>query len=252
MFASNTAKHGGQSFRLNLVPTVQGSARITPPHSSMPATVVSEDPVSPPPESPSSGTTRIVRRAHLYLGLFLAPWLLMYALSTLVMAHRPFVLSFYRTEAPATVVERELDYSRTFPPEATAQQKAGQILQNLGLEGRHSVAKPKEGAPLVINRQHALFQRRITFDPAKGKVTVQREEFRGLTFLERMHRRRGFQDPYAVEDTWALSVDVAMVTLVFWGGSGLWLWWGIRPTRLPGAVCLGVGVALFAAFLALI
>lgn len=188
----------------------------------------------------------------MYLGLFLAPWMLMYALSTLVMAHRPFVQSFYATKTPSYVMERELDYSRTFPPAATTQQKAQQILQDLGLEGRYGVNNAKEGAPLVINRQHALFQRRITFAPAMSKITVQREEFRGLNFLERMHRRRGFQDPYAVEDTWAFSVDLTVITLVFWGLSGIWLWWGIRQTRLPGALCLGFGVILFATFLALI
>lgn len=188
----------------------------------------------------------------MYLGLFLAPWMLMYAVSTLVMAHRPFVQSFYATKTPSYQNERELDYSRTFPPAATAQQKAAQILQDLGLEGRFGVNKPKEGAPLVINRQHALFQRRITFDPATSKLSVQREEFRGLTFLERLHRRRGFQDPYLTEDTWAFTVDLTALTLVFWGLSGIWLWWGLRQTRLLGALCLGFGVLLFATFLALI
>ena len=188
----------------------------------------------------------------MYLGLFLAPWMLMYALSTLAMAHRPFVLSFYPTETPKIVVERELDYSRTFPPTATAQEKAGKILRDLGLEGRHSVPNVKDGAPLVINRQHAVFNRRIAFDANTSKISIQREEFRTLTFLERMHRRRGFQDPYVVEDTWAFSADLTVLTLVFWGLSGIWLWWGIRQTRLWGALCLCFGVVLFATFLALI
>jgi len=209
----------------------------------------------PTPSTPGNASSRaslIIRRVHMYLGLFLVPWMVMYALSTLAMAHRPFVASFYPTKNPKLTLERELDYSRTFTAGATAQERARQILQDLGLEGRHSVSRVKEGEPLVINRLHALFLRRITFDPKTNKLTVQREDFRGLTFLERMHRRAGFQDPYVVENTWAFTADLAVATLVFWALSGVWLWWELRPTRLWGGLCIVLGIVLFATFLALI
>ena len=211
-----------------------------------------ENPPLPSPGQSSSGVSHLVRRIHMYLGLFLAPWMLMYALSTLAMAHRPFVQSFYATEKPAFKVEREMDYSRSFATAMTTQAKADLILQDLGLEGRHSVPNVKDGAPIIINRQHALASRRIKFDPATSRITIEREEFRSLNFLERLHRRRGFQDPHVVEDTWAFSVDLTVLTLVFWGLSGIWLWWGIRQTRAWGAISLAFGIALFALFLALI
>jgi len=126
------------------------------------------------------------------------------------------------------------------------------MLRDLGLEGRHNVQNAKDGAPIVINRQHALSNRRIKFDPATRRITVEREEFRSLNFLERLHRRRGFQDPYLVEDTWAFSADLTVLTLVFWGLSGIWLGWGIRQTRVWGGLCLVSGMAMFALFLALL
>ena len=55
-----------------------------------------------------------------------------------------------------------------------------------------------------------------------------------------------------MEDTWAFSVDLTVLTLVFWGLSGIWLWWGIRQTRVWGVISLAFGIALFALFLALI
>src|SRR4026209_2140712 len=63
--------------------------------------------------------SRLLRRIHMYAGLFLAPWMLMYALSTLVMTHRETVLSFYPSRTPAMITERELNYSRSFPATAT-------------------------------------------------------------------------------------------------------------------------------------
>src|SRR5215813_9098911 len=82
---------------------------------------------------------RLVRRVHMFTGLFLAPWMLMYALSTLVMTHREYILSYYPSKNPALVTERELDYTRSFPAALTREQIGLQILQDLGLDGTHSV-----------------------------------------------------------------------------------------------------------------
>jgi hypothetical protein len=196
----------------------------------------------------SSASSRLIRRIHLFTGLFLAPWMLMYALSTLVMIHRNYVNSFYSSKTPALITERELDYTRSFPTNMTREQIAPQILRDLGLDGTHSVSGGRNGQPLVINRQNALSTRRVTFNAASGKVMIQREEFRAATFLDRLHRRRGYNQPYALEDTWGVTVDFAVVTMVFWSLSGIWLWWEIKHVRLWGTLSLVAGLGLFALF----
>jgi hypothetical protein len=188
----------------------------------------------------------------MFTGLFLAPWMLMYGLSTLVMTHREWVLSFYPSKTPAMVTERELDYSRTFPSTAGREQIARQILQDVDLDGTHRVSGGREGKPLVITRQHALATQRITFEQAAHHIRIEREEFRALNFLERLHRRRGYDQPYALEDTWGLTVDVAVIAMVFWSLSGIWLWWELKLTRFWGGLCLATGVGLFAVLVALL
>jgi len=47
-------------------------------------------------------------------------------------------------------------------------------------------------------------------------------------------------------------VDVAVVTMVFWSLSGIWLAWEIKRTRVWGLLSLGVGLGLFVLFAALI
>jgi len=106
----------------------------------------------------------------MYTGLFLAPWMLMYALSTLVMTHREYILSYYPSKNPAMVTERELDYTRSFPAATTREQIGLRILQDLGLDGTHSVSGGRNGKPLVINRQHALRTQRVTFDATTRKI----------------------------------------------------------------------------------
>jgi hypothetical protein len=218
----------------------------------MSAPPASEVLVDPKAEMAWSTVSRLVRRVHMFTGLFLAPWMLMYALSTLVMTHREYVLSFYPSKSPALVTERELDYTRSFPAAATREQIGKQILDDLGLDGTHNLSGGSDGKPLVINRQHALASRRITFDAPTRKLLIQREEFRASTFLERMHRRRGYNQPYIREDTWGLSVDLAVVVMAFWSLSGVWLWWELKSTRYWGALALAAGLGLFALFLALL
>ena len=168
------------------------------------------------------------------------------------MTHHDYVLSFYPSKNPAMVTERKLDYTRSFPTNMTREEIGLQILQDLGLDGTHSVSGGGNGKPLIINRQHSLGTRRVTFDTAAQKVVIQREEFRTPTFLERLHRRRGYNHPYALEDTWGFSVDVAVVIMVFWSLSGIWLWWQIKSVRLWGTLALAAGLGLFALFAALI
>jgi len=198
------------------------------------------------------GISRLVRRIHMFTGLFLAPWMVMYALSTLVMAHQEYVNSFYVSKSPVMVKERELDYSRSFSTNLTRDAIAQQILNDLSMDGAHSVSGGSDGRPLVIQRQHAMPQRRLTLDASKSKITIEREEFRTPTVLERLHRRRGYKQPYALEDTWGFTVDVAVVTMVFWSLSGIWLAWELKTTRAWGALSFVVGLGLFVVFAALI
>jgi hypothetical protein len=206
---------------------------------------------SPVAQTSAPTASRLIRRIHMYTALFLGPWMLMYALSTLVMAHREYVASFYSSKKPAMRTERELDYSRSFPTNATREEIGLQILRDLGLDGTHAVSGGRNGKPLVINRQHAFIPRRITYDPTKAKVAIEREAFRSSNFLERMHRRRGYNS-YPLENTWGFTVDVAVIAMMFWSLSGIWLWWELKSTRGWGALSFFGGLALFAIFLVLL
>jgi hypothetical protein len=193
-----------------------------------------------------------IRRVHLFLGLFLTPWMIMYALSTWVMHHHEFVAGLYGSKTPKFVLQREFDYTNSFPAGAAPEVKAAQIVRDAGLDGTHNSRGGKNGQSLVIDRLHPRWNERITFDPATSKIRIEKEDYRTDIFLNRLHRRRGYQHPYALEDSWAVLVDVAIVGMVFWCLSGVWLWWEIRQTRRWGALSLAAGCALFVFFMAMI
>ncbi len=59
--------------------------------------------------------SKIIRRTHMYLALFLTPWMLMYALSTMAMNHRGFFKKLYGTSPAPYEAEKEQIYARRFP-----------------------------------------------------------------------------------------------------------------------------------------
>jgi hypothetical protein len=185
--------------------------------------------------------SKVIRRTHMYLALFLAPWMLCYALSTILMNHaagRPQVF----------VKEGEHTYSNVFEPGTSPREIARQILLDLELDGAFSVQGPSADGRVTINRQDLLSPRRITFSPAEQRLVIERVQFESVGFLYRFHRRRGFQQPYAVDRVMAISVDVVIVAMVFWALSGLWMWWELRATRMWGLACALFGAGLFTIF----
>ena len=192
--------------------------------------------------------SKVVRRTHMYLALFLFPWVLMYALSTLVMNHRALFVGAYGDGPIPFVEERRLVYDGVFPESAELKTISTQVLMSLGLDGAHGVSRRKDGT-IAINRNDLLTPRRLTYSPADRTLLIERMQPRPNAFLERFHRRRGYATGYALDTVWAGSVDLFIIAMVFWVASGLWMWWEMKVTRRLGLTALLGGVGVFALYL---
>jgi hypothetical protein len=193
--------------------------------------------------------SKFLRRTHLYFALFLAPWVLMYAASTLVMNHR----EFFRGKPPSPPAWEKVSetvYDGSFAEGATRAEIAGQLLVSLDLDGSHQHAQ-RDGK-IVIQRHDPVHPVRVTFDPATKALRVERQRFDAGAFLERMHRRRGWETGYALDTVWAVCVDVFIFVVAFWVLSGLWMWWEMKATHRLGFLALGVGLGLFAFLVAVL
>jgi hypothetical protein len=188
----------------------------------------------------------------MYLALSLTPWMLIYALSTMAMNHQEFFNKVYGEKPVKFDMEKQRTYEGTFPAGATSKQAAVQILKALDWDGAFSVQGRLDGEGLTILRRDPITPRRITYTPKDRMLVIERQIFRMPAFLEQLHRRCGYGQGYVLEDTWAFSVDLVIVAMVFWGLSGLWMWWELRATRRWGALSLLTGMALFGFFLFII
>lgn len=57
-------------------------------------------------------------------------------------------------------------------------------------------------------------------------------------FLLRLHTAHGYPGEPNARWGWAVIVDVMAAVMVFWGVSGLVMWWQVKATRIAGAVTL--------------
>lgn len=94
---------------------------------------------------------------------------------------------------------------------------------------------------------------RASYSPQSGSVSARRsdgpKDFSTRRFLTQMHLSHGFPASAGARWVWALFVDLMCVSMLFWGPSGLVMWWQIKAVRLTGAVVLASSV-LVAALLA--
>jgi len=187
--------------------------------------------------------SKVLRRTHMYLALFLTPWVAMYAISTIVMNHaRPNPLNFEKV--------REVTYDGLLPDDTRL--AARQLLATLQMEGAHNMPPRRADGAFIIQRQSIGTNYRITYTPTNRRVMIEKAEVTGPNLMHSLHRRRGYQHPYALDDAWAVTVDLFIAATLFWSLSGLWMWWELRVTRAAGAVALAAGAALFAFFLVML
>ena len=193
--------------------------------------------------------SKFIRRVHLYLGLFLTPWLVMYALSTMAMNHRTHLREWSGKTMPAWQPESERAIGEA-PAGLTDKARAAWVLEQLGMAGAHQINSVKTPpGTMVITRQYAFNNRRVTYEPEAKRVKVERQGFQWNFWLEKMHRRRGYQHEAAADDLWAATVDLVIVAIGLWVATGFWMWWELKKTRRLGAVLALGGIALFAMFL---
>jgi hypothetical protein len=62
-------------------------------------------------------------------------------------------------------------------------------------------------------------------------------------FLTQLHLSHGYATQGGARRLWAIGVDAMFVSMVFWGLSGLCMWWQIKAVRRTGAAILVAGLA---------
>lgn len=198
----------------------------------------------------SPAALKLIRRVHMYSALFLAPWMIIYAVSGLVINHGQLVRSWYGG-AFAGRFEKvgEQVYPVTFSTDTDPRAAGRQILEDLNLAGTYGVQGNLGSPRMIINRNAAFAQHRITYTPADKRLVIEKMSFTLPAFFNRAHFRHGYEHPYVAAKVWAIILDLVIVAMVFWAISGLIMWWEIKPSRRIGLACTLGSIAVFGVLL---
>ena len=193
-------------------------------------------------------TNLILRRTHLYLGMLLIPWLLVYALSAALLNHGEHFRQFKPTD-PQFVPLWEKDYTLTTPVDGDHLREAAEkILSDNQITGPFGIQR--QGQRLNINVQNFMQPTRLTYDHGQKKLRAEKKKFAWVEVLTRLHFRAGYNGNGFLVNLWPFIVDVFCITMIIWILTGLYLWWKIRVSRLTGWITLSAGALTLAALLA--
>jgi len=187
----------------------------------------------------------VMRWTHLYAGLFLAPWLLIYATSGLFLNHQQWLAHRLKIAVPNWEVVREVKFTPNGSfPHAPAEQAVA-ILRHLDLLGAHRILGQPGAQPMVIHRISGAGHYRITWRRGQSLLIVERQPFSWYRLLHFLHFRQGYGQPYFAFVAWATLVDAVTVSLWLWVVTGIYI--GLRSPRrrLIGSLCVLGGSCLF-------
>jgi len=187
-----------------------------------------------------------MRLTHLYTGLFLAPWLLIYATSGFVLNHHHWIRDKLGVTSPKWEQVREVQFT---PPQGFTRdptERAAAILRLVDLEGPHHVMGPPNDQRMVINRVSGAGNYRVTWYPRRSLIVVQRQlPFSFYRLLHFLHFRHGYDQRHLPTLIWGVIVDVVTISMWLWVLTGLYIWFKVPRRRLLGSLCVIGGSVLF-------
>lgn len=190
----------------------------------------------------------IFRRTHLYLGMFLVPWIFIYAFSTFMLNHGP---TFRALRPPPDAWDQlwQKNYSVDLPDSQTGLREWAEIaLKENDLEvGAFGVQRNAER--VLINANRFLRPIRMIYRIEDKKLTAEIREGSWVEAMLRLHFRHGYGQGSLMQWTWGFIVDVVCIAFLVWIITGLYLWWKISHTRNWGWVAIGAGVLSFVGLL---
>lgn len=178
---------------------------------------------------------RTLRDLHLAIGAFCAPFLLVYAVSAVQMAHPRLTFPESRERTwETTLAPGERDPSAVREALRARHYVRGELLSQRAQDGVLHLAVARPG------RRYA-----IELETATGAVRVRETVSTPAFLLNRLHHARGLWNREPVANAWGAAVVVVSLGLLLLTLSGVWLWLERPKERRVGLAVLGTST-LFA------
>lgn len=188
------------------------------------------------------------RDLHLYLGLFVSPFILVFAISTLFLNHN------WR---PSGSAKRQIRSAPIEIPQGPGSiEQAKEILRQLNLSGEIGFIRfvPKDNR-LSISLMKPGVEATIEVDLESKTAEVDERETGIWQTLIYLHRspgphNAGIRGNWIYTRIWRGMADSVVYLLLFSSASGIYLWLVIKAARRFGFILIALGTVSFFAVLA--
>jgi len=195
---------------------------------------------------------RLMRASHLYTGMFLFPWMIVYAVSAFCINHSAWFLA-KNQPAQRWEVVREADFAPDAELPSDADEQAKAVLEALDLNGAYRILGVPDAHQLTLLRLCAAGHYKVTFQRPRNHVVVERlRPVSAYALINNLHFVTGYGVSSWAYWVWAVVVDAVTISTVIWVISGVYLWARRPKKRLLGGVCMTAGIALFAVLVVLL
>jgi hypothetical protein len=191
----------------------------------------------------------LIRAFHLYFGLFISPFIIIFGISVLAFNH-PLLLNRNNKVRPVNEIRKRLD---SIPCDTTDLRTARAIIHKLGINGEIDyISKTENQISFPVNKPGLRTIVDVNTNTDSVLITSQSENT--VKAMNWLHIMPG-QHNVAVRGNstfmkfWKIIADMTVYLIIFLLISGIYLWYFIEIRRTPGWYALILGIAFFAALL---
>ena len=191
----------------------------------------------------------LIRKLHLYFGLFISPFVIIFSIGLLVFNH-PGLMHKTKPDNQLPEIRTKLrDISYNGPDLETAKR----IIHELGIQGEIDYISRNNNSisfPL-INPGLKSF---VHADTNTDSVFVSREVAGALSAMAYLHSMPGphnakIRGNSLFMKVWMGLADAVVYLLIFLTASGVFLWYAVKAEIKNGSIAISLGILVFVALL---
>ena len=177
----------------------------------------------------------VFRKIHLYSGLTLLAFVVMYFVTGYVLIHGDY---FPRGEPAVTTREEALSSA----PGASPEEFSALLQRQFDLPGKRQPPQRKKDGSWRFEYFRPGLLHEATVGPAGDRVTIKRSDFGAAQTLVGFHRLHGYGGGW-VYDLWMVVFDLASFSMILFAVTGIYLWYKLTKRHALGWAMLGTSFA---------
>jgi len=192
---------------------------------------------------------RILRDLHLYLGLFVSPFVLLFAVSVFFLNHGKVMASGGRPLPTCEALSIPADISDAQGRDAV--DRVRQVLDQCRVRGEvGSIRNEREAQRLTVVVWKPGSETTVVMDVARRSATLSRRATTVWETISYLHKSPGphlvaIRGNWLWTRVWRWFADGTIYLLLFISATGVYLWLAIRAERRAGIVLLAIGAFSF-------